>query len=281
MIYPKYKGLAVLALALSTTVFGVGSADAQIQSAGGGWYVAGYGNVYGSFGQASVAQSRMYDQMKQQSAKSAQRDALVKRWGRPAVEKAEREAASGAVRSTNPSIVVTPAPVVRNYGVFRPSESIDTGKLLADGLADTPAEKALIKQIYSAARSAYDKQAAVIGWKNNLAGGLTFFTVTAMTVYRDADEPTAEAANNYFKAVNLALDEIPEFGKATNNDKEGFNNMLIGFSGLLLAGYTEGKQENNRETVESYRKLAGILIKLVLKTEPNNLKMENGQIVLK
>jgi hypothetical protein len=57
--------------------------------------------------------------------------------------------------------------------------------------------------------------------------------------------------------------------------------MLIGFSGLLLAGYTEGKQNGDVATLEGYRKLAGGLIQLVLKTEPENLGLENGQIVLK
>lgn len=35
-----------------------GIANAQIQAAGDGYYVAGYGTVYGSFGQASATQDR-------------------------------------------------------------------------------------------------------------------------------------------------------------------------------------------------------------------------------
>ena len=66
-----------------------------------------------------------------------------------------------------------------------------------------------------------------------------------MTVYRDADEPSDEAANNYYRNINFALDDTPEFGTLANKDKQAFNNMLIGFSGFLLAGYTEGKQNND------------------------------------
>ena len=74
---------------------------------------------------------------------------------------------------------------------------------------------------------------------------------------------------------------MPEFGKVANKDKQNFQNMLIGFGGLLLAGYTEGKQNGDAATLEAYKKLAGGLIQLVLKADPENLKLENGQIVLK
>ena len=74
--------------------------------------------------------------------------------------------------------------------MFRPDATVDTGNAMADALGETPEEKALIKQIYTATKAAYEKEAASKGWKNNIAGGLTFFTVTAMTVYRDAEEPS-------------------------------------------------------------------------------------------
>jgi hypothetical protein len=255
------------------------TANAQIQAAGGGYYRAGYPTVYGSFGQASAAQSRMYSTMQTQNRKTGERNALIKKWGLAAVEKAEREAATGS--STNAKIVVPPPPLVRNHGIFRPVATVDTGQTLAENLGNTPEEKALIKQIYSVTKSAYETEAISRGWKNNIAAGLTFFTVTAVTVYRDGDEPSDDAVNNYFKTVNTSLDEIPEFGSVANKDKQGFNDMLIGFSGILLATYTEAKQTNNAETLANAKKLAGMLIEMVLKTDPENIRVENGQIVMK
>lgn len=238
-----------------------GIADAQIQAAGGGYYRAGYPTVYTSFGQASMAQGRMYDTMKRQ--------------------KAERDAASGSSTKSNAKTVLPPPLVIRKHGSFRADATVDTGKALADALGDTPEEKALIKQIYTATKAAYEKEAAVRGWKNNIAAGLTFFTVTAMTVYHDAEEPSDDAVNNYFKAVNSSLDEIPEYSKLTNKDKQGFNNMLIGFSGMMLATYTEAKQTGDAETLATSKKLAGMLIEMVLKADPENIRIENGQIVMK
>ena len=174
-----------------------------------------------------------------------------------------------------------PPPVVRNHGVYRPDPSVNTGKALADNLADTPEEKALIKKIYAATKDAYEKEAALRGWKNNIAAGLTFFTVTAMTAYHDAEVPSDEAVNTYYKVMNVALDEIPEFAAVANKDKQAFNNMLIGFSGMLLAVYSEAKQNNDAAALATSKKLAGMLIEMVLKTDPENLRIENGQIVMK
>ena len=271
-------------LAALTFAFGflsVGIANAQIQAAGGGYYVAGYGRVYGSFGQASVAQSRMYDAVKTQTRRTTEREALIQKWGLAAVEKAEREAASPASSRSNPQIVATPPPVVRNHGVFRPDVTVDTGKALADALGNTPDEKDLIKRIYASTKVAYEKEAAARGWKNNIGAGLTFFTVAAMTVYRNAEEPSDDAVNSYYKVMNAALDEIPELGTAANKDKQGFNNMLVGFGGLLFASYSEAKQNNDADALATSKKLAGMLIEMVLKTDPENLRIESGQIVMK
>jgi hypothetical protein len=274
----NYKKLAALVFALTFLYAGV---NAQIQAAGGGYYRAGYPTVYGSFGQASAAQSRMYDQVKVQTRRMTEREALIKKWGLPAVEKAEREAAAKTAKPSNPQIVVSPPPVVRNYGVFRPDPTVDTGTALADALGGTPEEKALIKQVYASTKVEYEKEAATRGWKNNIAAGLTFFTVTAMTVYHDAAVPSEEAVQAYYKVINVALDEMPEMAKAANKDKQGFNNMLVGFGGLLLAGYAEGKNNNDTAALASNKKLAAMLIEMVLKIDAENLRIENGQIVLK
>ena len=57
--------------------------------------------------------------------------------------------------------------------------------------------------------------------------------------------------------------------------------MLIGFSGLMLAGYVEGKQNSDAATLASYKKLAGMLFEMVLKTDPENLRVEGNQISMK
>ena len=287
----SYKKLAILIFASTMVFLSKNIANAQTWNSNAGGYSTGYGTVYGSFGVAMATQN-IYNTTQMQMQKTMARNLMIKKWGLAAVEKAEREAGSGSSSpsrtktsgssaSSGSKIVVPPPPVVRNHGVFRPDASVDTGKALADALADTPDEKALIKKIYTATKAAYEKEAAVKGWKNNIAAGLTFFTVTAMTVYHDAEEPIDDAVNTYFKVVNISLDEISEFATVTNKDKQGFNNMLVGFSGLLIATYSEAKQNNDAETLATSKKLAGMLIEMVLKTDPENIRIENNQIVMK
>ena len=273
----SFKKLAALTFAL--TFLSVGITNAQTQNAYG--WSTGYGTVYGSYGLASTMQS-MYNVARAQSQRTSSRNAMIKKYGLAAVEKAEREAASRSSSSTsNPQLVVPPPPVVRNHGVYRPDPSVDTGTALADNLGDTPEEKALIKQIYAATKAGYEKEAALRGWKNNIAAGLTFFTVTAMTAYHNSEEPSDEAVKTYFQLMNVALDEMPEFAAVANKDKQGFNNMLIGFSGMVLAIYSEAKQNNDAASLATSKKLAGMLIEMILKTDPENLRIENGQIVMK
>ena len=279
----SYRGsILFLAIVLAMVFFCPAGISAQIQAANGGYYVAGYGAVYGSFGQAMASQN-MYNTMHMQMQKTMARNAMIKKWGLAAVEKAEREAAAGssAGKASNPKIVVPPPAPVRNYGVFRPDPTVDTGKALADALGETAEDKALIKNIYTATKAAYEKEVTAKGWKNNIAGALTFFTVASMTVYTDGPEPGDDAVDAYFKIVNTSLDAMPEFATVTNKDKQGFYNTLIGFSGMLIAGYTEGKNSGDAATLATYKQLAGKLIEMVLKTSPENLKIEGGQIVIK
>jgi hypothetical protein len=81
--------------------------------------------------------------------------------------------------------------------------------------------------------------------------------------------------------MNATLDEIPELGRATNKDKQGFNDMAVGFGGLLIAGYVEAKQNNDPAALAANRKLAAMFIEMILKTDPENVRLENGSIVIK
>ena len=256
-LFGRFVGLILACMILAAT------SEAQWGSPNAYGYNTGYGTVYGTFSQAALMQS-MYNVTRCAQLNCAGRNT-------PAKQPAKAAAAPA-----------TPVPAVaKNYGIFRPDATVDTGKVMAESLGSTPEEKALIKQIYTATKAGYDKEAAAKGWKNNIAGGLTFFTVAAITIYHDTDEPDTAAVDDYFKTVNASIDSIPEFGSLPNKDKQNFNNIMIGFSGLILATYTEGKQSNNPETVASAKKLAGMLLEMVLKADPEKMLIEGGRIVLK
>jgi hypothetical protein len=236
-------------------------ADTPAQTSNPWGYNTGYGAVYGTYGLAQTMQG-MYNVARAQARNRADGQA----------------AAASPVGKPAPT---APRPVVRNHGKYVPSSAVNSANTFAKALGDTPEERALIKQIFTATKAAFDQEAAARGWKNNIAAGLTFFTVAAITSYHDAGEPSDEAAAAYFNLMNATLDEIPELGRATNKDKQGFNDMAVGFGGLLIAGYVEAKQNNDPAALAANRKLAAMFIEMILKTDPENVRLENGQIVMK
>lgn len=261
-----------------TTVFvllGTMSADAQTWNSNAGGYNGGYGAVYNSWGLANAAQNMEFT-MKMAMQKSMARIQMEKQFGKKrtaeAIAHANRSSNSTNSPSQRSGSNVAKPHVVRNYGVFKPSSKVDTGKLLADTLGETPEEKTLIKGIYTSTKSAFEQQAAAKGWKNNIAGGLTFFIVAASTVYHDSTEPSDETVDLLFSAVNESIDEIPEFGKIPDQTKQEFYNKMIAFSGIILATYEEGKQNDDPETIATAKKLSAMFIEMVLKTDPEKFK---------
>lgn len=263
------------------TITLAGSIEAQTWNSNAGGWNTGYGTVYGTFGLAMATQN-MYNTMQMNIMRANMRQAMINKWGLAAVEKAEREAAArgtsnGSTASNASNISLPPKPVPKYYGRFRPDPTVNSAKVLSDALGETPEEKRLINGIFTATKTAFEREAAPKGLKNNISGALTLFIITAVTVYNDK-EPDEQASDVLADAINTAIDEIPEFASLTNKQKQGYYDMLIGFSGLLLAGYTEGKQNGDAATLKAYRELSGELIKLVLKISPERLQISNGLI---
>lgn len=273
------KILLVLSFIANLSIF----AGAQVWNSNAGGWNTGYGTVYGTFGLAMATQN-MYNTIQMTIAQANMRQAMINKFGRAAVEKAEREAAArGTTNSGNNSgtatIPVAPPRAKKNLGRFQPDPNLNSARVLADALGETAQEKQLVTQIYLSTKAAFEREAAAKGLKNNVAGALTLFMATAAMVYNDT-EPSDEATEVLADAINAGIDEMPEFGRLTNRQKQGFYDMLIGFSGLLLSGYTEGKKINDPATLEAYRQLSGELIKLVLKIEPDRLKITDGLITI-
>ena len=275
---------SIFVLPLFCVLFAAASFGQTYNSNTGG-YNTGYGTVYGSYGLAMATQN-MYNFNQMNMQRLTMRQAMINKWGKAAVEKAEREAAAGRSTTSGGTRAGTKAesgPVIaplKNVGKFRPIANTVSVNALADAVGETPEEKQLIRNIFKATKTAFEKEAGPRGWSNNIAGGLAFFTVTAMTVYHD-EEPSEEASQAFFFTLNQTMDEVPEFAAMTNKQKQEFYDLMIGFSGILLAGYMEGKESGDRETVAAYQKIAGGLIELVLKVDPRNLRTENGSIVIR
>jgi len=262
------KTIARTAILAAFCLTAAAVAAAQTYNTYAGGYNGGYGTVWRNPGSA------MLSQVIQANANAWRAKNKV---AAPRSSVSNGNAGTTAVRS-NPTASARPQNNGISYAVFTPDRTVDTAKLLADSLGTTGEEKALLSAIFKQTKTSFETAAAAKGWKNNYAGAMTFFVVTAVTVYRDGPEPSESGADNFFNGFSQVIDSVPEFAKIPNREKQDYYNKLIGFSGLLLAGYNEGKQANNRETIGAYKQIAGMLIEMILKTDPNNIKVSGGNV---
>lgn len=279
----KGKSMPVGISMLFTLVFFTQMAGAQTWNSNAGGYNTGYGTVYGSFGLAQATQN-MYNTMQMNMQRSIMRQAMIRKWGKAAVEKAEANARSGrsSANSNDSSgpVITSAPPIPKNYGVFRPDATVNTGKIIADTLGETAEEKQLYLKIYTDTRTAFETQTSAKGWKNNIAGAFAFFIISTGTIYQGSEEPGDDSVDALYNAINQSLDEIPEFGSMANRDKQALYNTLIAFAGIPIATYFEGVGNKDAATINVAKQLSGALIKMVLKIEPDRIKISNGQITI-
>lgn len=151
-------------------------------------------------------------------------------------------------------------------GKFTPVAGAESFKQIAASISDVEQEKQLIAQTAAVMKSTMEEQYAARGWKNNVAGAVTFFTVSMLTVYYEK-EPSETVTNAIFDVYNTA----PEFAAASNKDKQDLYNALLTYSGMPLLFYLKGKQEGNEATVQQAKALAKHNLKTVLRADPERL----------
>lgn len=238
----------------------------------GGWNT-GYGTVYGSFGYAMATQN-IYNTTQMQIQRLTMRQAMIKKWGLAAVEKAEREAASGKKSSAPEGLQVTaPPPPAKNLGAFKPSGKSTVAKQFADAIGSTKEEKDAVAMIATATKDAFEAQPETQKWKNNVAGAMAFFLIGNLVIATDSPEPSDETSQALFQAMTVAFDSSADMAKASAKDKQQLYEMLIAFTGLPLAIYTDAKERGDAAQMRQARELAAKLIELVLKVDAKDVKL--------
>ena len=162
----------------------------------------------------------------------------------------------------------------KNAATFRPtpgSKNLDT---IASEIGKTPDERAALLQIFTQTKAGFEQEGAKIGAKNNLAGAMTFLLATCVTVYNDAPEPSDEITEKLFHGLNAMLDSTPEMASAPARDKEFLYDTYISFGGMVLAGYLEAKQSNNKVLLDQFRAIAGGLVRQTFGVDPTNVRFD-------
>jgi len=231
------------------------------QSQGGG-AAAGIGKVFEASGQSSVAARDLQKKLG---------NTLVRAVAR---EKASARRVSSAGRRTTRPAPATPLSVQPEdtAAFFKPDSRSDTMARLADEFGTNPAERQQLRQLFSATKEAFEKEVAAKGRANNLPAAFTFFIASTVTVYRDDPEPSDQAIDNLWDGMSGALSETPELSRLTDAEKQQLYDMLVAFSGFVLAGYMEAKNTGDADTLKIFKTLSGELVRTILKTEPEKLR---------
>ena len=232
---------------------------AQVQAGGA---AGGVGKVYEASGRSAAAQG----------VQRKMNTALIRAVAR---EKSQVRTSSDRARTqrARPGAVATAAsPTPNALTVFKADPRSNYLNALANELGTTPEEREQLQLLFAATKEAFEKEVAAKGRSKDVAAAFTFFIASAVTVCRDDPEPSDAAIDNLWEGLGTALGEMPEVARLTDAEKQQMYDMLVGFSGLLLAGYAEGQTSGGTETKKIFQQLAGVLIQTVLKTDPNKLR---------
>ena len=253
----KAFGLACLFSILTGTVFG--------QTAAGG-AKAGIGRVFDGAGRSAAArelQSKMNGNLLKMAVTRSKAAKAKPAKGKPT------ETASTAARRSS----AVPAP---SYTEFRPSNDTDFVDRFASSLSTDASERQLVKTLVTGVRDAFEQEVAKKGRPNNLAAAFTFFVASTVMVYHDDPEPSDEAVDRLWDALDETMNGLPEMSRLSNAEKQEMYEMLVACGGLVLAGHVYAKQNNDRNAAAVYRQLAGELIKTVLQSDPDNIRFNSG-----
>lgn len=241
--------------------------SAQVKAGGG------YAKVYEAAGRSAAARGV------QQTMNSTLLKAIAKSRAGKSVPKE-----SGGRRALKrPSAMPAPAAESSKADAasFKPDPSLTNTDVLADAMGANDTEREYLRQIFAATKVEFEKQVAAEGRQNNLAGAFTFFIASAVTVYHDDPEPSEESLDKLWDGLDGVFDESPDMAKMTDAEKQQMYDTLVALSGLVLAGYMQGKTANDKETQTLYKNLAGTMIEQVLKTDPAKIRFGKAGLDVK
>jgi len=193
----------------------------------------------------------------------------------PAVKKKRTRRTAAARRTSTPAPALTAGTLY-----FTPLGNLGVDRALVNGLTTNPDEQAALLVLLRETKKAYEVEVAKTGRSNNIATAFTFFIATCVTAYNDAPEPSDEATDNLMDALTEIMSAAPQITQLSNRNKQLLHDRLVYVSGLILAGYLNGKQTNDQRTTTAFRLLAGACLQSVLQLEPRRLHFNQAGLVV-
>jgi hypothetical protein len=270
-IVKKKNALLAVALIVASCV------AALAQTAGGGRVSGNYGKVFEAAGGSPAARD-LRQNLRSTLVRAVQRTKSFQ-GPRRSTASSSRTVRGVIVAPARPAAAASAATVNHNAD-FTPNSRLNYSESLAEALGATQQEKEYLRQLFTQTKIAFEKEVAGKGGKNNLAAALTFFIAANVTVYHGDPEPSDAATDKLWSAMNTVFDDTEQFRGLSDLDKQQMYETLIAFGGLSFAGYTVAKSSNDASLMNTYRQLAGVLIQLVLKTSPDQIRFRGDDLII-
>lgn len=253
--------LSAMSKGLFSVVMIVAGSSALFAQAQAGGAAAGIGRTYEAAGRSEAARGL------QRKLKTALVRAVANEKAKP------RSSTSSKSKTSTPRVSQDN---VNAATYFKPEPGADTMAAIANDIGSNAIERQQLLQLFSATKTAFGDEVAAKGRSNNLAAAFTFFIASTVTVYRDDPEPSDEAIEALWDGMNSALVEMPEVARLTNGEKQQLYDLLVAFSGFVLAGYLESKSTGDVETQKVFKALSAELIRTILHMEPDKLRFNKA-----
>jgi Family of unknown function (DUF6683) len=161
---------------------------------------------------------------------------------------------------------------------FIPVPDSGMATALASALTQDPQQRAGLMVAFRQIKQAYEGEVSKDGKSNNLAAAFAFFISVNVMAYQQTDPPPEAAVEALFQELQSSMSGSPEFARLTNLEKQKIHDWLVYMGGFSMAGYTSARQEQNAESLRTFRELAGYSLRLVLGVDPATLSFNNNEL---
>lgn len=151
---------------------------------------------------------------------------------------------------------------------------------VAAGLTDDPQLRAGLTDLFEAGLQQFETIAREDGREHNVALAFTYLVGVSYLVYTGGDEPSERALESVWEAVHRTLAESPDFQRSSHAERQGFYETLVVLATLPLAGYQEGRETGDAETLATYQALAGDLLSTLFDVAPDEVRFTADGLIV-
>lgn len=157
---------------------------------------------------------------------------------------------------------------------FRSTGTQLTTRELANASGNTAEEKEQMFKIMGTALTLYEAEARRLGRANDFALALAVALAVNSSVYNGTPEPGDARLLELGDAIGELMAENNIFGGSTERQKQEMYESMVIFTMLVQAGAMEAKQNGDAAGIETYRQLAGKVLKNISGMEPEKIRLD-------